>query len=138
MWIRLVPVVMMGLMMLAGCGKSDPFNRQAVSGTATMDGKPIPYGNIEFAPAEGQPTNLSLEIKDGKFAVDAKGGLAPGKYIVRFQGFDGPMPPPGDAPGTYIGPVPKVIVPNKYNAQSTETIVVKPGEKNEFTFALKN
>ena len=119
-----------------GC-EADKFNRQAVSGTVSMDGKPIPYGNIEFVPAENQPTTVTLEIKDGKFGVVAAGGLAPGKYVVRVQGMDGPPPPPGDVPGVSAGPQPKSIVPDKYGAQSTETVGVQAGQKNEFTLALQ-
>jgi len=121
---------------LTGCGDKDPFNRQAVSGTVTMDGKPIPLGNIEFVPSEKQSTSLTLEIKDGKFAADKKNGLAPGKYVVRIQGFDGPMPLSGDVPGETKGPLPKSIVPDKYGSRSTETAVIKDGETNEVTFTL--
>lgn len=126
------------LVALAGCGPVDPHNRQPVSGTVTIDDRPIPFGNIEFAPAEGQPTALTVEIRDGRFGMDAKGGLAPGKYIVRVQGTDGPPPPPGDIPGTVAGPIPKSIVPPKYGALSRETVTIKAGEKNELTLGLKN
>ena len=126
------------VLILAGCGGGDLHNRQALSGTATIDGRLIPYGNVEFVPAEGQPTTVSMEVKDGKFAIDKKGGLAPGKYVVRIQGFDGPPAPPGDIPGVSVVAQPKVIVPDKYNAASKESVVVKAGDKNEFKFDLKN
>jgi hypothetical protein len=122
---------------LVGCGSGDKFNRQPVSGTISIDGRPIPHGNIEFVPSESQPTTVTLEIKDGKFSVEQKGGLAPGKYIIRVQGMDGPPPPPGDIPGNPTGPMPKSIVPDKYGPQSTETITIKAGDKNELTIALK-
>ena len=125
------------LALTSGCGKGDPHNRQPVAGTITIDGKPIPYGNIEFAPADGQPTSITLEIRDGKFAVDAKGGLAPGKYVIRVQGMDGPPPPPPDVPGTPSGPQPKSIVPDKFGARSQETVTIKAGDKNELNIDLK-
>ena len=124
--------------LLAGCGDGDKHNRQAVSGTASIDGRLIPYGNVEFVPADGQPTSVSMEIKDGKFAMDKKGGLAPGKYIVRIQGYDGPPPPPADNTEAPLANQPKIIVPPKFNAASKETATVTVGDKNEFTFALKN
>jgi hypothetical protein len=124
---------------VVGCGKSDPHNRQAVLGTVSIDGKMIPYGNIEFVPAENQPTTVTLEIKDGKFTVDQKGGIAPGKYTVRVQGFDAPPPPPGDAPGVSpTGPMPKTIVPEKFGAMSKEQVTIKAGDKNELTIELKS
>ena len=121
---------------LTGCGDKDPFNRQAVPGTVTMDGKPIPLGNIEFVPTEKQSTPLTLEIKDGKFSTSKKNGLSPGKYIVRIQGFDGPMPLSGDVPGETKGPLPKSIVPDKYGPRSTETTVIQDGDANELSFVL--
>ncbi|MBA4062928.1 MAG: hypothetical protein C0501_04315 [Isosphaera sp.] len=126
------------LLALPGCAPTDPHYRQPVSGLVTVDGRPVPYGNIEFAPAEGQPTALILEVRDGRFAVAAKGGLSPGKYVVRVQGMDGPPPPPGDTPGTFVGPMPKSIVPAKYGARSQETVVIRPEDKNELTLDLKN
>lgn len=130
--------MVVALLALVGCNKNDSHNRQSVSGTASIDGKMIPYGNIEFVPADGQPTTVSMEIKDGKFAMDKKGGLAPGKYIVRIQGFDGPPPPPADIPGVSVVAQPKMIVPEKFGTSSKESAVVKIDDKNEFTFALKN
>jgi hypothetical protein len=121
-----------------GCGKSDPHNRQPVSGTVSINGKIIPYGNIEFVPAENQPTTVTLEVRDGKFGVAQAGGIAPGKYVVRVQGFDGPPPPPGDTPGVGTGPQPKSIVPEKFGAQSKETVTIKAGDKNVIELNLKN
>lgn len=136
--VSLRSATVIALLALVGCDKGDSHNRQAVSGTASIDGKLIPYGNIEFVPADGQPTTVSMEIKDGKFAMDRKGGLAPGKYIIRIQGFDGPPPPPADNTEAPLVNQPKVIVPAKFNSASKETAEVKVGDKNEFTFALKN
>jgi hypothetical protein len=129
-----VLVVSIGL--VAGCGGSDPHNRQAVSGTVKYKGKDIVYGNIEFAPNENQNTPLTLEIRDGKYSVAQKGGLSPGKYTVRISGYDAAPPPAPDVPGNPTGPQPKEIVPAKYNSQSKESITVKVGEKNEFPFDL--
>ena len=130
-------LVVAALVLVAGCGGGDKFDRQAISGTASMDGRLIPYGNIEFVPADGQPTSVSVEIKDGKFAMDKKGGLAPGKYVVRVQGFDRPLPPPTGDTEAPLANYPKVIVPEKFNSASKETVEVKVGDKNEFTLALK-
>ena len=137
-FVRVNSLVVAVSVLLAGCGDGDKHNRQAVSGTASIDGLLIPYGNVEFVPADGQPTTVSMEIKDGKFAMDRKGGLAPGKYIVRIQGFDGPPPPPADIPGVSVVAQPKMIVPEKFGTSSKESAVVKVDDKNEFTFALKN
>lgn len=126
----------LSLFLIIGCGGGDPHNRQAVSGTVKFKGKDIVYGNIEFAPNENQNTPLTLEIRDGKFSVEKKRGLSPGKYTVRISGYDAAPPPPPDVPGQPTGPQPKEIVPPKYNSQSKESVTVKAGEKNEFPFDL--
>jgi hypothetical protein len=123
---------------LIGCGKGDPHNRQPVSGTVSVNGKPVVFGNISFEPLENQPTRFDREIVDGKFSVNQAGGLAPGKYLVRVQGWDGKLPPVGDNPGEFRGPMPKVMVPEKYGASSKETVTIKAGDKNELTIDLKN
>ena len=124
-------------MIASGCGSSDPLNRQAVSGTVKVKGKDVVYGRIEFAPNEGQQTPLTLEIREGKYSVGKVGGLAPGKFTVRFTAFDSAPPPAPDIPGNPTGPQPKDITPVQYGAQSKEAITVKVGDKNEFTFDLK-
>jgi hypothetical protein len=126
----------LSLVLIIGCGGGDPYNLQAVSGTVKYKGKDIVYGNIEFAPNENQQTPLTLEIRDGKYTVDKKGGLAPGKYTVRITGYDKAPPPAPDVPGNPTGPQPKEIVPPKFNSQSKESVTVKAGEKNEFPFDL--
>ena len=35
---------------IAGCGPANPLGRKALSGTATLDGKPLERGAIEFHP----------------------------------------------------------------------------------------
>jgi hypothetical protein len=131
-----VAVLLFGSLMVFGCGSSDPHNRQAVSGTVAYKGKPVVYGTIEFVPSENQPTALTLEIKDGKFAVDKKGGLAPGKYLIRVEGFDAPPPPPPDIPGTPVKS-PTQLLPARYNTASQESVTVQAGEKNEFSLSFQ-
>ena len=123
------------LFSVVGCGEGDKFNRQAVSGTISYDGKPLPFGNIEFAPENGQPTNLILEVKAGKFDAKKEFGLAPGKYTIRVQGTETAPLPPKDVPGDV--PPPKTLVPDKYNAASKETIEIKVGDANELKIDLK-
>ncbi len=122
---------------LAGCGEADPYSRQAVSGTVSYKGKPLPYGQIEFHPTAGQKTPLTLEVKDGKFAADKVRGLSAGAYQVRISGFEGPLPKPSETEaGKLEGPMPKAILLDKYNASSKLTAEIKSGDKNELKFDL--
>jgi hypothetical protein len=123
----------------AGCGPGDPFNRQAVSGNVTFKGQPVKYGRIEFVPADGQKTQLSTEIRDGRFAIEKSKGLSPGGYVWRVYAPDPPPDlnaPPPDVPGDVKGPTPKESIPVKYNDQSKERVEVKAGEKNELAITI--
>lgn len=82
---------MIGLLMLAGCAKKDD-GRYELSGNVTIDGKPIPVGEISFEP-DGSSGNKGpasfVPIKDGKYTVGGKSGVVGGKYNVTIIGFDG-------------------------------------------------
>lgn len=56
---------------LAGCGGGgDPYQRGGVSGTVSLDGSPVPFGEIYFkGPVDDkdQTPQSMLSIRDGKF-----------------------------------------------------------------------
>src|SRR5689334_14633291 len=60
-----------------GCdGPGDGLPRQAVSGSVTLKGQPLPQGTIQFLPAtDKQPTAGAVEIKDGKYSLPKEQGL---------------------------------------------------------------
>jgi hypothetical protein len=67
--------------MVAGCGggPEDAFERQKVEGTVTLNGQPLPYGEIFFkgtADEAGQAPQAFLPIRNGKFA--SAHGVRPG------------------------------------------------------------
>jgi hypothetical protein len=78
-----------------GCKDSGP-PRYRISGAVTLDGKPIPYGEIIFTP-DGTKNNAGpqgiAEIRDGRydtaFVVPAK-GIAGGPTILLVNGMSGP------------------------------------------------
>jgi hypothetical protein len=80
--------------LLAGCsgGQSD---RLRISGEATFDGQPIPYGEVQFTP-DGAKQNSGPQgiatIKDGKYDTSASEGkgFAGGHTVVRVIGLSGP------------------------------------------------
>ncbi|OWK39454.1 hypothetical protein [Fimbriiglobus ruber] len=83
---------------VAGCGDSMPANVVHVSGTVTVDGKPLPLGMIVFEPdpAKGnRGPQGHADIKGGRFdtKLSAK-GVAVGPQIVRITGGDGVNPEP--------------------------------------------
>jgi hypothetical protein len=114
---------------LNGCGRQGP-NMVAVSGTVTLDDKPLPDGMIYFKrPFEGSVDQM--EIKDGKFA----GQVEVGERRVEICRY-------GLGPPIKMG---KAELPNKvetlptcYNQESTLTATVTESGPNEFAFALES
>ncbi len=55
----------------AACGEADPFDRQAVDGTVTLDGQPLESGLITLSPDDGTDPVVSGVIEQGAFAIRA-------------------------------------------------------------------
>lgn len=51
-----------------GCGSSG--NLSTVQGVVTVDGKPVPKGNVSFSPLDGGQA-VSVEIVDGRYRADS-------------------------------------------------------------------
>jgi hypothetical protein len=126
----------------AGCGPAaDNLNRQAVSGTVTLDGKPLADGTIHFEPSSPEATTeVSAEIKDGKYSFSKATGPVPGPYKVQIsapepQNF---QPPTGKMPGEFLIPAAKQNVPEKYNLRTTLTATIKPDHSGAVDFPLSS
>jgi hypothetical protein len=78
---------------LLGCGDSGP-TRYRVSGKATFEGKPIPYGEVLFTP-DGAKMNAGAQgiapLRNGQFDTSAAGGkgYGGGPAVVRVTGLTG-------------------------------------------------
>jgi hypothetical protein len=121
-------VGLLGLGLLAGCGGESGPKRNRVSGSATFDGKPIPYGEVLFTPDDAKKNSGAqgiAPIRDGKFDTSASGGkgYGGGPAVVRVTGLTGEGGkflceyefhvdlPPGDA--THDFDVPAKAAPKK-------------------------
>jgi hypothetical protein len=124
----------------AGCGGSaDDLPRQAVSGTVTLDGKPLELGVIQFRPASAQePLPAGAEIKDGMFSIPRVEGPTPGNYRV-FINSSGPKKAltAAETSGEKLPGIQPDLIPAKYNSNSTLTAKVEADKPNTFEFALK-
>ena len=105
-----------GLMffLLAGCAPSDGLSQ--VSGTITLDGKPLETGAITFTPADGQSPTAGATIQAGKYTAripqgSAKVAITSPKEVGKRKLYNTP-----DSPET---PIIQELVPAKYN-QATE------------------
>ena len=130
-----VAVVLMAVLLTAtGCSctdRSEPA-RYPVSGTVTLDGKPLPAGRIIF-----QTVSLglidSMPIEDGRFSGRAVAGERRVQVsVIEDRKFTG-LPMPGvKQPET----VATETLPARYNVASTLTATVQESGPNEFAFEL--
>jgi hypothetical protein len=116
-----------------GCGSksSDRVERARVSGTITLDGRPLTTGKIFFDSRSGEPPVI-LEIVDGRYEGNAPVGPITISIVSTRQttmkeelGVDGP----GYDEITEID-----VLPERYKNMSRE---VRSGDQNTFDFELQ-
>lgn len=94
------------ILTLSGCGGSDGPVQYHLNGEITFDGKPVPFGRIEFEPdtTRGNTGGMGYaEIVDGKYDTSLPGGrgVVGGPHIVRLTGMESrPPAPAANADGT--------------------------------------
>ena len=113
MWIKLrghtlletfqISLLLLSLYLISGCRQSQ--YESTVSGTVTLDEKPIGPGVIQFVPVSRgyNPANGNIQV-DGEYQLTTANelGLQPGEYDVTVAVYDQPDVPPGEraAPGS--------------------------------------
>ena len=129
---------LLALLLAAGCGQKNPLGRLAVSGTVSLQGKPLDQGSIELSPMEGSPkVSTGAAIEDGRFSIPTPRGLPPGTYRVRiFSGDTGARSPHPEFPGEHIT-VPRERIPPQWNSNSDKQITVTRDGPNEFPFDIE-
>ena len=141
-WSR--PFLVAAVLVVPGCwGSEDDAPRESVSGTVTLDGKPLAHGAIRFFPAPNNPSGFAIQggdsIKNGNFSIPRAVGLVPGTYRVSIYSGDADVGRPKAyvAPGRFA-PVAKEMIPFKYNAQSTLNAVIPKGGLSDLKFDLRS
>jgi hypothetical protein len=130
---------------LIGCSRSlDDLPREAVAGTVTMDGKPLPAGVIQFYPmGEGSATTTAPngEIKDGAFSIPREHGAVPGKYKVAISHAE-LKAAEGKARKKGLPERSKVLgpeqIPAKYNTQTKLETEIKAGGARDLKYDLQS
>jgi hypothetical protein len=76
------------LLCIGGCGPSSKLDKVVVTGTVTLDGQPLPNGEIRFFPIDGTPGSVSGgPIVDGDYRAVSRGGVPVGNHRVEIRGF---------------------------------------------------
>ena len=122
---------------IVGCGGSG-VERAEVAGTVTVDGAPLPMGEIRFLPMAGTNGPMwSAEIKDGRYTTEGTKGTPVGDLRVEINGFRVPTwykPPPGLTTEPEDMPPTEQYLPAKCNSQSELKLTIPSGsgrvEKN--------
>ncbi|QEG42359.1 hypothetical protein UC8_43930 [Roseimaritima ulvae] len=120
---------------LVGCGSAEypgP-QRYPVSGTVTINGKPIEEGNITFRSSEEKGRSSSGAIENGKYSIEEKQGPIAGQYKVEILGYE----EIGEVKDEDMGAATRQIVPVQFNESSSLTATLPSDSGNEFDFDLK-
>jgi hypothetical protein len=113
----------------AGCDRGAAL--YPVSGSVTLDGAPLPEGDILLVPADTSIGPEGGQIKDGKYNLKAREG----KVQVQISAS---KIKPGGAKGAGGEPVAEEYIPAKYNVESTLSAEIKSSGENKFDFALES
>jgi len=129
---RAVAVTAVALIILGGCGTGGP-DLAPLSGTVSLDGRPLEQGLVQFVPETGTGPAAVGSITGGRFVAETAGrsGARPGRYRVRIES----RAPPADETDT----LPRSLVPERYGNPATSGIVyaVEAGRENEVEIALQ-
>ena len=104
----------------------------------TYEGEPLAKGAILFNPAAGATGSVDTggAIRDGDYRIGRGEGLVPGTYKVLITEEVERPQDKGDV--ISLRPREKTSkISTKYNANTTLTAEVKPGQANTFDFDLK-
>ncbi|WP_406694473.1 hypothetical protein V5E97_25705 [Singulisphaera sp. Ch08] len=138
--IKLSSLILFAAVGGCGGGESDDLPHQAVSGTVTLDERPLAHGFIQFQPTTAEGVAAGGNVTDGKYAIDRLQGPTPGEYKVLISSSaapESPSAPPPPPPGASTPP-PADPIPAKYNTASTLTAKVEAGKENAFDFPMKS
>jgi hypothetical protein len=137
-----IVLLAIGALVLAGCGDSAPYDLAPVSGTVTLDGKPIPYTQIIFVPKGSAdnpnpgPSSLAFCDDSGKFMLKTDRGdpgAVVGIHTVQIYAHGPPRSTAGD---TDVGPPPKEMFPERFNVNTELTFEVLTGGTSAADFKL--
>ena len=138
-----VRLLVLGLLLTAGCGGSGV---APVSGTVTLNGKPLAHATVVFQPdGDGKnpgPGSSGTTDENGRYSLrvmttNAAGALV-GRHKVSITAYAGDAEGESSAPTTTTTLIRKALIPPEYNAQTTLTFEVPSGGSTSADFNLKS
>ena len=109
--------VLVTMAALSGCGRSDRPELGEVTGTVTLDARPLTDAAVVFSPVEGGRQSMGFTDSDGRFELtyirDIRGAKL-GQHKVSIT--------------TASEESPEETLPVRYNSETTLTAEVKPGD----------
>lgn len=117
-----LPVLLLGLLIISGCGGKG--GGTTVSGTVTVQGKPVEGVAVMISPQTGQPITASTDA-NGNFTLQAPAG----SYKVAISKTQTRVPPGVDPEANPDAVTIEYLTPQKYASPTTSglTLEVKPG-----------
>lgn len=125
------------LLGVLGCGNGEtPLQTYPLTGTVTLDGKPIPTASILLKDPIGQLRSCVATVQDGVIRGESTAGEKEVE-ITAYRIAEGKTIPGADGTGTE--PATEQYLPAKYNSESTLTVTIAP-KKNvaPLTFDLQS
>jgi hypothetical protein len=119
---------------LSGCGGPEGVGK--VSGTVTLEGKPLAFAIVRFAPKNGGAPSRAITDESGRYSLQytrSHAGAVVGEHIVSISTYAAAIPDADPAK-----PEVPEKVPAKYNAKSELVVTVKSGSNTlDFPLDLK-
>jgi hypothetical protein len=119
-------------LLATGCGSS--YSLGTVTGTVTLDGKPLPQATVTFSRGQGR-MSVGTTDEDGRYQLQYSArqkGAEPGSHKVRIATQIEAVSGEGDLAAVQGR---KELLPPRYNDKTELTAEVKPG-RNTIDFDL--
>jgi hypothetical protein len=135
----MVTYLVAAILVLVGCQRGPDLPPMAeVTGTVTLDGRPLPRGTVQFVPDPSQgsegPPAVGTIAEDGAYELTTAGvdGAIVGTHKVRVISQELPK----DETDTF----PPSLIPSRYNNEQTSGFVVevKEGTTNSIDLPLSS
>ncbi|CAN5285486.1 hypothetical protein BH11PLA2_BH11PLA2_10330 [soil metagenome] len=112
-------LLIIGIVASAGCNLGEPTG--TVSGTITLDGKPVPDGLIRFVPADGNSQPGDSFITNGQYQLTMTIGDKKVE-ILSLKANGAAVDTASQGKGTSVQ-----LIPEKYNVKTTLRYMIEKG-----------